>query len=72
MATSTAYPLSLTHAAATAHLAELRAEAEKHRIRRAATRRRVAWPPAVTRLLLDSLTTARPTQRRTGPVCTTC
>ena len=41
---TTAYPLSLTHAEAMAHLAELR----------------------------ESLATALPAQRRTGPVCPTC
>jgi hypothetical protein len=72
MATPTAYPLNLTHAAAVAHLAELRAEAETHRIRRAATRRHVVWPTTVARALRDSLVSTLPTQRRTSRACATC
>ena len=70
--TATAYPLSLTQAEAMAHLAELRADAERHRIRRAATRRNVGWPATITRALRDSLASALPAQRRTGPACPTC
>jgi ribosomal protein L39E len=78
MSRSNALPLSLTHAVALAHIADLRAEAERHQLARAVrTRRRVpAWPATVVAALRDSLAGAdrRPSQRRGTErhACVTC
>jgi hypothetical protein len=74
--TAPTLPLSPTHAAGLAHVAELRAAAERHTLVRAARPRRRAttWPPRVAAALRDSLTAALPSGRETGTrqTCATC
>lgn len=70
---TTSLPLTPSHAAALAHVAELRAAAEHHALVRAARgRRRVqAWPPRVAAALRDSLAAALPVGRTRQP-CPSC
>lgn len=75
MTYTTALPLSPAHGAASARLAELRTEAERHQLARAARRRRApAWPVTVAAALRDSLAAARPSGRAagSGQTCPTC
>ena len=78
MTRSTALPLSLTDAAAAAHLADLRADAERHRVVRAARRRRgPAWPASVVAALRESISAGLPGSRlprgsRRATPCPTC
>lgn len=69
-------PLSPTHAAALAHIANLRAEAEREQLARQVvrTQRRPAWPAAVAAALRASLAGALPGTRpeRRGAACVTC
>lgn len=79
MTRTPALPLSLTHAAVSAHLAELRAEADRERLAHAVPRRRrsPAWPTAVAAALRGSVSSALPSRRKlegTGrrASCATC
>lgn len=73
---TTTLPLTPSHAAALAHVAELRAAAEHHTLVRAARRRRrvPAWPPRVAAALRDGLAAALPVGRttRTRQTCPSC
>jgi hypothetical protein len=74
MTRSTPLPLSPSHGAALAHVAELRAAAEHHRLVRATRGRRVAaWPRAAAALrdrLATPLSAGRTTSaRQTCPSC---
>lgn len=72
------HPLSPTHAAALVRVAELRADAERHRLVRAVQRRRrvPAWPVAVATALRESLSSSdRPARHARSidrPACATC
>jgi len=74
MTRSTPLPLSPTHGAALAHVAELRAAAEHHRLVRAAGGPRVAAWPRAAAALRDRLATALPAGRATGSrqTCPSC
>ena len=72
----TELPLSLTHAVVAAHIADLRAEAERHQLARTARHARpgARWPAMVVTALRDSLAEALPTSRSGGRMepCPTC
>lgn len=79
MTRTPALPLSLTHAAVSAHLAELRAEAERERLAHAVPRHRrtPAWPTAVAAALRDSVASALTSRRQLNGTgrrasCATC
>ncbi|MGZ4502035.1 MAG: hypothetical protein ACXVXD_16520 [Nocardioidaceae bacterium] len=76
MTRTPALPLSLTHAAALAHIADLRAEAEREHLTRGATptRHLRSWLAAPTAALRDRVAGALPGGRALGhrAPCPTC